>query len=122
MNVVGDGYLEITMAQRELHKLPVGATINQAHTATVLTAPRSSPKVSLRRDLLLGTASRRTDRSPGYHQDDHVEVDATTAPLAENYLRPDAWRLRVLLQHLLLSIQMRINGLGCPGSSAAITP
>jgi hypothetical protein len=101
-NVVGDRYLEITMGPGELHKLPVGATINQAHTATVL-VEQTGPLVT--------TPDGRK-----------VEIEATTGPLAENYLRLNALgAYGYFFNVYYCSIQMRINGPGCPRSGAAIT-
>jgi ABC-type transporter Mla subunit MlaD len=52
-NVASDRYLEITMGPGELHKPAIGATINQAHTATV---PENTAKLTqgiVPRDLML---------------------------------------------------------------------
>lgn len=122
-NVVGDGYLEITMGLGELHKLPVGATINQAHTATVLDNTAKLTQGVVARDLLLTLRVVEQTGHLATTQDDHkFEVDATTAPLVENYLRLNALGAYGYFFNIYYcSTQMRINGPGCPGSGAAIT-
>ena len=83
-NVVGDGYLKIAMGPGELYKLPIGATINQAHTATVLDNTAKLTQGVVARDLLPGQRVVEQARPPATTRDDRkVEVNATAAPLAE---------------------------------------
>jgi ABC-type transporter Mla subunit MlaD len=121
-NVVGDRYLEITMGPGDLHKLPVGATINQAHTATVVDSTAKPTEVVAARDLLL--AQRVVERAGTLtttHVDRRVEADATTAALTENVLRLNALGgYGDFFDIYYCSIQMRINGPGCPGSGGAV--
>jgi ABC-type transporter Mla subunit MlaD len=122
-NVVGDRYLEITMGPGELHKLPVGATINQAHTATVLDSTAKLTQGVVARDLLLGQRVVEQAGPLATSQDDRaVEVDATNGSLAENHLRLNALgSYGYFFDIYYCSIQMRINGPGFPSSGAVIT-
>jgi ABC-type transporter Mla subunit MlaD len=118
-NVVGDHYLEITMGPGELHKLPVGATINQAHTATVLDNTAKLTQGVVACDLLPAQPVVEQTRPPATTQDDRkVEVNPTTAPLAENYLRLNALGAYGYFFNIYYcSIQTRIKG---PGSDILI--
>jgi ABC-type transporter Mla subunit MlaD len=118
-NVVDDRYLEITMGPGELQKLPVGATINQAHTATALDSTAKLTQGVVAPDLLLAQrVVEQTGPQAGTQHDRRVEVNATTAPLAENYLRLNALGAYGYFFNIYYcSIQMRING---PGSDIPI--
>jgi hypothetical protein len=115
-NVGGDRYLEITIGPGELHTLPVGATINQAHTAAVLDNTAKLTYGVVARDLLL--AQPVVEQMGPTRDDRKVEVNASTAPLAENYLRLNALGVYGYFFNIYYcSIQMRING---PGSDILI--
>lgn len=116
-NVVGGRYLEIAVGPGELTKLPVGATINQAHTATVLDSTAKLTQDVVARDLLFAQPVVEQAGALAITQDDHkVEVDATTTPLAENYLRLNGLgAYGYFFDIYYCSIKMRINGPGCPG-------
>jgi virulence factor Mce-like protein len=118
-NVVGDRFLELTMGPGELQKLPVGATINQAHTATVPDATAKLTHGVVARDLLLAQPVVEQIRPLATNRDDRkVEFNASTAPLAENYLRLNALGVYGYFFNIYYcSIQMRING---PGSDTLI--
>jgi ABC-type transporter Mla subunit MlaD len=114
-NVGGDRYLEITMGPGELQKLPIGATISQAHTATVVDNTAKLNQGVVAGDLLLAQRVVEQTRPPAAPRDDRqVEVNAITAPLAENYLRLNALGgYGYFFNIYYCAIQMRING---PGS------
>jgi virulence factor Mce-like protein len=119
-NVVGDHYLEITVGPGELNKLPVGATINQAHTATVLDSTATLTQGVVARDLLFAQPVVEPAGALATTEDDHkVEVDDTITPLAENYLRLNALgAYGYFFDIYYCAIKMRINGPGCPGSES----
>jgi ABC-type transporter Mla subunit MlaD len=111
-NVAGDRYLEITMGPGELHKLPIGATIGQAHTATVRDNTAKLTQGVVARDLLLARRVVEQTRPPAATRDDrNVQVDAIAAPLAETHLRLNALGAYGSFFNIYYcSIQMRING------------
>jgi virulence factor Mce-like protein len=118
-NVAGDRYLEITMGPGELHKLVIGATINQAHTATVSDNTAKLTQGVVARDLLLARRVVEQTRPLATTRDDsNVEVNAVTAPLAETHQRLNALGAYGNFFNIYYcSIQMRING---PGSDILI--
>ena len=114
-NVGGDRYLEIAMGPGELQRLPIGATINQEHTATVVDNTATLNQGVVAGDLLLAQRVVEQTRPLATPRDDRqVEVTAITAPLAEDYLRLNALGgYGYFFNIYYCAIQMRING---PGS------